>query len=106
MQDSRVIIYTKAEDAVKNIEKSEDKPSVVLVDGMLEQDNGEYQNGANVVKKLRNLLGNEVIIVAFSSYDELNQEMLSAGADVEFQKPTGNFQKLVKELEDRLNQGD
>ncbi len=106
MQDPRVIIYTRAEDAVENIEKSEDKPSVVLIDGMLIQDNGEYQNGANVVEKLRDLLGNEVIIVAFSSDDKLNQEMLSAGADVKFQKPTGNFQKLVKELKNRLNQSD
>ncbi len=94
-----VITYTTAKEALEKIEK--DNPSIVFVDGELKKDRcDEYKHGWNVVRKIRELLGEGVCIVAFSSNEKYNNNMLEKGASISIDKCIG-VGELIEQLRQR-----
>lgn len=93
-----VICYTTAREALENIDRVD--PQIVFVDGELAKDTGEYREGANVVRELREKMS-KVIIITFSYDDNMNQDMIKSGASILYNKST-SLGDIMKEIGTRL----
>jgi CheY-like chemotaxis protein len=104
-------LFKEIEKRLKEIkdEKIKKVADIIFMDGNLEEDEGELRDGAQVIKKIREIKEMEQpIIVAFSSDFVKNVEMMLAGANLslgkmqsekieEFLKQPEEFLKKLKE---------
>jgi CheY-like chemotaxis protein len=104
-------LFEEIEKRLKEIkdEKIKKVADIIFMDGNLEEDEGELRDGAQVIKKIREIKEMEQpIIVAFSSDFVKNVEMMLAGANLslgkmqsekieEFLKQPEEFLKKLKE---------
>lgn len=87
--------YTRATEALTALDDAKDQPDVqpqvVLVDGNLLLDSGALKSGIEVVKRIRALPEyKDILIIGISGTPEINQEMITAGANAAFDKPDVN----------------
>ncbi len=97
--NANIITYTTAKEALEKIEK--DNPSIVFVDGQLENDEGWLRHGMFVVSEIREKLGDNVFIIAFSGEEECNKEMMNEGANMSVGKNSVRVDDLVVQLKQK-----
>lgn len=73
------------EEIKKRIENKELLPGVILVDGNLDLDEAELQDGIIVVQKIKDLTDN-IQLIGFSSDSRKNEKMIESGAQTAFSK--------------------
>lgn len=98
--------FGRASEALSEIEKRKEQhekiPSLIFMDGNLLDDDGDLQQGSNVIKRIRDIDGIEQpFIVAHSSVEPSNKDMIEAGADIAFRK--AEVDKTREFLLERLN---
>ena len=99
-------LFEEIEKRSKQIENKENKKiaDIIFMDGHLEKDKNELSDGAQVIKKIREIKEIEQpIIVAFSSDFDKNVEMLLAGANLSLDKmKTQNIKEFLKQPKEFL----
>lgn len=104
--------FDTAEQAISRIneliEKKQSLPKIILVDGDLEKDEGEFREGANLVSKIRKLEVPQPMLIAHSGNDLQNQKMMAAGADLIMEKgpktQLKDYRKFLEEFRAKLAQ--
>ncbi len=73
------------EELKRRIKEKENLPGIILVDGYLDLDEGNFSNGPNVVKGIKEVC-DKIKTIGFSSSEEKNEQMMANGAETAFSK--------------------
>ena len=93
--------FSRAQDAIEELERRAETslPHGIIVDGNLDLDRGELSQGPHVVRKIVEMIGDKVLLMAHSSSPDLNEQMMQNGAKHVIQKPAG-----LKDIESAMKQ--